>query len=76
LLYLLTPAQTATGFTRTASLAPTSEEAFVVASFLAAFLIVLLVLGIAMAYVRIRKEEELEEVSEQVSEEEPTLAPS
>jgi len=76
LLYLLTPAQTATGFTRTASLAPTSEEAFVVASFLAAFLIVLLVLGIAMAYARIRREEELEEVPEQASEEEPTLTPS
>jgi len=76
LLYLLTPAQTATGFTRTASLAPTSEEAFVVASFLAAFLIVLLVLGIAMAYVRIRREEELEEFPEQASEEEPTLTPS
>lgn len=76
LLYLLTPAQTATRFTKTASLASTSEEAFVAASFLAGFLIVLLVLGVAMAYVRIRKEEELEEVSEQVSEEEPTLAPS
>jgi hypothetical protein len=76
LLYLLTPAQTATGFTRTASLAPTSEEAFVVASFLAAFLIVLLVLGIAMAYARIRREEGLEEVPEQASEEEPTLTPS
>lgn len=76
LLYLLTPTQTATGFTRTASLAPTSEGAFVLASFLAAFLIVLLVLGIAMAYVRIRRGEELEEFPEQASEEEPTLTPS
>ena len=76
LLYLLTTAQTATGFTRTASLAPTSEGAFVVASFLAAFLIVLLVLGVAMAYVRTRRGEELEEFPEQASEEEPTLTPS
>jgi hypothetical protein len=79
LLYSLAPAQTATrvtGAPTTASLAPTSEGAFVAASFLAAFLIVLLVLGIALAYVRIRRGEELEEVPEQASEEEPTLTPS
>jgi hypothetical protein len=79
LLYLLAPAQTATrvtGAARTASLASTSEEAFVAASFLAGFLIVLLVLGIAMAYVRIRRGEELAEVPELATEEEPTLTPS
>ena len=79
LLYSLAPTQTATRFAgaaRTASLAPTSQEAFVAASFLAGFLTVLLVLGVAMAYVRIRRGEELEEIPEQDSEEEPTLTPS
>jgi len=78
LLYSLASAQTAarvTGATRTA-FASTSEGAFVVASFLAGPLIVLLVLGIAMAYVRIRRGEEPEELPEQAPEEEPTLTPS
>ena len=79
LLYSLAPAQTAARFTgapTTALLAPTSEGAFVAASFLAAFLIVLLVLGIALAYVRIRRGEELVEAPELAAEEEPTLTPS
>jgi F0F1-type ATP synthase assembly protein I len=50
--------------------------AFVASSFLAAFLIVLLVLGIALAYVRIRRGEELVEAPELAAEEEPTLTPS
>jgi uncharacterized membrane protein len=83
LLYSLAPTQTATRVTGVPTggppvegLASTSLGAFLVASFLAAFLIVLLVLGIAMAYVRIRRGEELEEVPEQDSEEEPTLTSS
>jgi hypothetical protein len=82
LLYLLTPTGTAASFggARTGApsiggLASTSEGAFVASSFLAAFLIVLLVIGIAMAYVRIRRGEELE-APELAAEEEPTLTPS
>jgi hypothetical protein len=83
LLYLLTPTRTAasatgapTGAPPMAGLATTSEGAFVASSFLAAFLIVLLVLGIALAYVRIRRGEELVEAPELAAEEEPTLTPS
>jgi hypothetical protein len=83
LLYLLTPTGTAASFggARTGAppiggLASTSEGAFVASSFLAAFLIVLLVLGIALAYVRIRRGEELVEAPELAAEEEPTLTPS
>jgi hypothetical protein len=83
LLYLLTPTGTAasfggarTGASPIGGLASTSEVAFVASSFLAAFLIVLLVLGIALAYVRIRRGEELVEAPELAAEEEPTLTPS
>jgi len=83
LLYSLVPTQTTIRTTGLPSGTPlvggfgsASLEAFLGASFLAAFLIVLLVLGIAMAYVRIRRGEEVEEVPEQDSEEEPTLTPS
>jgi hypothetical protein len=83
LLYLLTPTVTAgsfggapTGAPPTGGFASTSEWAFVAASFLSAFLIVLLVLGIAMAYVRIRKSEEPVDVPEQTSEAELTITPS
>jgi hypothetical protein len=83
LLYLLTPTRTAASATGTptgappmAGLATTSEGAFVAASFLSAFLMVLLVFGIAMAYVRIRRGEELVEAPELAAEEEPTLTPS
>jgi hypothetical protein len=83
LLYLLTPTRTAasatgvpTGGLPLQGLASTSEVAFVASSFLAAFLIVLLVLGIALAYVRIRRGEELVEAPELAAEEEPTLTPS
>jgi hypothetical protein len=65
-----------TGATPIGGLASTSEGAFVASSFLAAFLIVLLVLGIALAYVRIRRGEELVEAPELAAEEEPTLTPS
>jgi len=82
LLYLLTPTRTAysatgapTGGPPLQGLASTSG-AFVASSFLAAFLIVLLVIGIAMAYVRIRRGEELVEAPELAAEEEPTLTPS
>jgi hypothetical protein len=57
-------------------LASTSEGGFIAGSFLSAFLMVLLVLGIAMAYVRIRRSEELDESPEQISEAEPTITPS
>ena len=83
LLYLLTPTRTAysatgapTGGPPLQGLASTSVGAFVASSFLAAFLIVLLVIGIAMAYVRIRRGEELVEAPELAAEEEPTLTPS
>ncbi len=83
LLYLLTPTRTAasatgapTGGPPLQGLASTSVGAFVTSSFLAAFLIVLLVIGIAMAYVRIRRGEELVEAPELAAEEEPTLTPS
>jgi FtsH-binding integral membrane protein len=83
LLYLLTPTGTAasfrgaaTGALPTGGLASTSEVAFVAASFLSAFLMVLLVFGIAMAYVRIRRSEELVDVPELTSEVEPTITPS
>jgi len=84
LLYLLAPAQIptrvtgipTTGPTALEGFASTSEVSFVAASFLAAFLIVLLVLGIALAYVRIRRGEELVEIPEQTPEAEPTLTPS
>jgi hypothetical protein len=83
LLYLLTPTRTAASFGGAAAgalplqgLASTSEWAFVAASFLAAFLIVLLVIGIAMAYARARRGEELVEAPELAAEEEPTLTPS
>jgi len=83
LLYLLTPTRTAasatgvpTGGSPLQGLASTSVGAFVASSFLAAFLIVLLVIGIAMAYVRIRRGEELVEAPELAAEEEPTLTPS
>jgi len=51
---------------------PSSELAFVMASLLAGFLIVFAILGIAVAYARIRKGEELE-VTELSSEEESML---
>jgi len=83
LLYLLTPTRTAasatgapTGGPPLQGLASTSVGAFVASSFLAGFLIVLLVIGIAMAYVRIRRGEELVEAPELAAEEEPTLTPS
>jgi len=83
LLYLLTPTRTAaslggaaTGAPPIGGLASTSEGAFVAASFLSAFLMVLLVFGIAMAYVRIRRSEELVDVPELTSEVEPTITPS
>ena len=83
LLYLLTPTRTAasatgapTGGPPLQGLASTSVGAFVASSFLAAFFIVLLVLGIALAYVRIRRGEELVEAPELAAEEEPTLTPS
>jgi hypothetical protein len=83
LLYLLTPTRTAasatgapTGGPPLQGLASTSVGAFVASSFLAAFFIVLLVIGIAMAYVRIRRGEELVEAPELAAEEEPTLTPS
>ena len=83
LLYSLVPTQTTirttglpTGAPPVGGFGSTSLEAFLVASFLAAILIVLLVLGVAMAYVRMRRGEELEEIPEQDSEEEPTLTPS
>lgn len=55
--------------------AATSQLTFMVSSFLAGFLIVLAVLGIAMAYARRRKGEELAEVPGLTSEEESTLKP-
>ncbi len=83
LLYLLTPTRTAvsdtgvpTGGSPLQGLASTSVGAFVASSFLAAFLIVLLVIGIALAYVRIRRGEELLEAPELAAEDEPTLTPS
>jgi hypothetical protein len=83
LLYLLTPTRTAasatgapTGGPPLQGLTSTSGEAFVASSFLAAFLIVLLVIGIAMAYARVRRGEELVEPPELAAEEEPTLTPS
>lgn len=78
LLYSLAPAQTAPRFAGATMTAPasTSEVAFVAASFLVGPLVVLLVLGIAMAYVRIRRGEEPEGLPEQAPEEEPTLTPS
>jgi len=83
LLYLLAPSQTAPRVTEVLTGAPlmgglgsTSEEAFVAASFLAGLLMVLLVLGIAMAYVRIRRGEEPVEALEQASETEPTITPN
>ena len=83
LLYLLTPTRTAASATGVPTGAPpmegfasTSEGAFVAASFLSAFLMVLLVFGIAMAYVRIRRSEELVDVPELTSEAEPALTTS
>jgi formate hydrogenlyase subunit 3/multisubunit Na+/H+ antiporter MnhD subunit len=82
LLYSLTPTRTAASFGGAATGAPpmgglasTSEVAFVATSFLSAFLMILLVLGIAVAYVRIRRSEELDEAPEQTSEAEPTITP-
>ena len=82
--YLLVPAQIPTGLTGIPTTAPTalqgfastSEVSFLVASFLAAFLMVLLVLGVAMAYARVGRGEELEEAAEVTSEEEAVLRPS
>lgn len=65
-----------TSFRGTSSVPPTSWIAFVVGSLLTGFLIVLAVLGIAMAYGRVRKGEELEELPELAPEGEPTLTPS
>jgi len=83
LLYSLVPTQTSirttgipTGAPPVGGFGATSLEAFLVASFLAAFLMVLLVFGIALAYARIRRGQEVEEVPELDSEEEPTLTPS
>lgn len=84
LLYLLAPAQIptrvtgipTTGPTALEGFASTSEVSFVVASFLAAFLMVLLVLGVAMAYARVGRGEELREAAEVTSEEEAGLTPS
>jgi len=82
-LYSLVPTQTSirtagipTGAPPVGGFGATSLDAFLGASFLAAILIVLLVLGIAMAYVRIRRGEEVEEVPELDPEEEPTLTGS
>jgi hypothetical protein len=83
LLYSLTSTRSAasvtgvpTGGPPMQGLASTSEGGFIAGSFLSAFLMVLLVLGIAMAYVRIRRSEELDESPEQISEAEPTITPS
>jgi len=84
LLYLLAPVQIptsvtgipTTGPTALTGFAPTSEVPFVVASFLAAFLMVLLVLGVAMAYARVGRGEELREAAEVTSEEGAVLRPS
>jgi hypothetical protein len=84
LLYSLAPPQIptrvtgipTTGPTALEGFASTSEASFVVASFLAAFLIVLLVLGVAMAYARVGRGEELREAAEVTSEEEAALTPS
>jgi len=84
LLYLFAPVQIptrvtgipATGTTALEGFASTSEASFVVASFLAAFLIVLLVLGVAMAYARVGRGEELREAAELTSEEEAALTAS
>jgi hypothetical protein len=82
LLYSLTPTRTAVSATRVPmgappmeGLASTSEGGFIAGSFLSAFLMILLVLGIAMAYVRIRRSEELDEAPEQTSEAKPTITP-
>jgi hypothetical protein len=84
LLYLLAPAQIptrvtgipTTGPTLLEGFASTSEVSFVVASFLAAFLMVLLVLGLAIAYARVDRGEELREAAELTSEEETALTAS
>jgi hypothetical protein len=87
LLYLLTPAQIPTQVTGIPTTGPTalegfegfaltSEVPFVVASFLAAFLMVLVVLGVAIAYARVGRGEELREVAEPTSEEEAALTAS
>jgi hypothetical protein len=84
LLYLLAPAQIptrvtgipTTGSTVLEGFASTSEVSFVVASFLAAFLMVLLALGVAKAYARIGRGEELREAAEATSEEEAVLTRS
>ena len=84
LLYLFAPVQIptrvtgipTTGTTALEGFASTSEASFVVASFLAAFLIVLLVLGVAMAYARVGRGEELRETAELTSEEEAALTAS
>jgi len=84
LVYLLAPAQISgrvTGIpttmpTNLQGFASTSEVPFVVASFVAAFLMVLLVLGLAMAYARVGRAEELGETAEVIPEEEVTLTPS
>jgi hypothetical protein len=84
LLYLLAPAQIptsvtgipTTGPTALQGFASTSEVSFLGASFLAAFLMVLLVLGVAMAYARVGRGEELREAAEVTSEEEAVLRTS
>jgi len=83
LLYLLTPTRLAVPFagipttsaTAIEGFASTSEVSFVGASFLAAFLMVFLVLGVAMAYARVGRGEELRE-AEEVTPEEATLTAS
>lgn len=84
LLYLLAPAQIPTRVTGIPTTRPTalegfastSEGSFVLASFLAGFLMVLLVLGVAMAYARVGRGEELREAAELTSEEEAVLTAS
>jgi hypothetical protein len=83
LLYLLVPVQIptrvtgipTTGPTALQGFASTSEVSFLVASFLAAFLMVLLVLGVAMAYARVGRGQELGEAAEVASEEDAVLRP-
>jgi len=84
LIYSLVPTQVAAGAAGVPQggpampigLASTSVVSFVAASFLAAFLLVPLVLGVAAAYARVRKREEIEEAAGVASEEEAGLTPN
>ena len=84
LIYSLVPTQIAAGAGGVSQggpampigLASTSVVSFTAASFLAGFLLVLLVLGVAAAYARVGKREEIEEAAEVASEEGAALAPN